>query len=176
MIVKLIIAPAVLSGLLLSACATSQTPQGPSESTATPPAAAMENSHAMAGKMGNMQECKALMAKMHGKMKADGMDMAAMKAKMKSGEGMSDQQKKCHAMMHENMQARHDAMMQNMPPECKAMMAKMRDKMKADGMDMVAMKAKMKSGEGMSDQQKKCHAMMHENRHQQQPAPESSGP
>ncbi len=58
--------------------------------------------------MQNMpEECKAIMARMHEKMKAEGMDMAAMKARMQSGEGMSEQQKTCHAMMHKNMQAMH---------------------------------------------------------------------
>ena len=112
MIAKTILIPAILPGVLLSACATQPTAQDASEQTAPPPAMAMQDHHAMSGAMAeNMQampeECKAIMARMREKMKAEGMDMTAMKARMQSGEGMSEQQKTCHAMMHKNMQARH---------------------------------------------------------------------
>ncbi|PHR62820.1 MAG: hypothetical protein COA47_01820 [Robiginitomaculum sp.] len=57
------------------------------------------------------ESCKAMMMKMHQKMKDEGMDMASMKQKMNSGDGMSEQQKECHKMMHENM---HDKMKHEM--------------------------------------------------------------
>ncbi|PHS28447.1 MAG: hypothetical protein COA84_01285 [Robiginitomaculum sp.] len=161
--------------LALSACATSQV-----KPTASAPADTQTKTMPQSGHNNDMaQKCKAMMAKMHEKMKSGDMDMAAMKEKMKSGDGMSDQQKTCHKMMHNKMHKantgshnKHKAMMPEhsdkmkaMPQECKAMMAKMHEKMKSGDMDMAAMKEKMKSGDGMSDQQKTCHKMMHNKMH-----------
>jgi len=169
--------------LALSACATTTTgPSEPASKDAMPMTMEHGEHKAMmpesSGKMKAMpSECKAMMAKMHEKMQSGDMDMAAMKAKMKSGEGMSETQKKCHKMMHDKMHKSDDqkghkpmmsessGQMKDMPPECKAMKAKMHEKMQSGDMDMAAMKAKMKSGEGMSETQKKCHKMMHDKMH-----------
>ena len=118
MFVKPVITTMVVAGaLVLSACAS--TPPTPPAAPAASPGAPMAQDHPpgqamngpMAEKMKTMPpECQAMMAKMHEKMKSGDMDKAAMKAKMQSGEGMSAEQKKCHAMMHEKMQAKphHD--------------------------------------------------------------------
>ncbi len=175
--ITIIMRSAVLSAgiFALSACATSQV-----KPTAPAPADAQTKTMRQSGHDNDMaKKCKAMVTKMHEKMQSGEMDMAAMKEKMKSGEGMSDQQKAFHKMKHEKMHKadagshnKHKAMMPEhsdkmkaMPQECKAMMAKMHEKMKNGGMDMAAMKEKMKSGDGMSDQQKTCHKMMHEKMH-----------
>ena len=106
--ITIIMRNAVLSAgiFALSACATSQ-----GKPTAPAPAEPQAKTMPQSGHDNAMpQECKAMMAKMHEKMKSGDMDMAAMKEKMKSGEGMSDQQKTCHKMMHDKMhKAKHDA-------------------------------------------------------------------
>jgi hypothetical protein len=106
--ITIILRNAVLGAgiLALSACATSQ-----AKPTASAPANAQTKTMPQSGHNNDMaQKCKAMMAKMHEKMKSGDMDMAAMKEKMKSGDGMSDQQKACHKMMHNKMhKAKHDA-------------------------------------------------------------------
>ena len=138
MITRFITIPAVMAGLLaLAACATTPTNHTNPSSTASSTEKSMpmehENNHMMKDKHAAMKdgdkhkmmkdkhaammkgmpaECKAMMSKMHEKMekmKSDGMDMAAMKEKMQSGEGMSEDHKKCHKLMHEKMHDKADA-------------------------------------------------------------------
>ncbi len=79
------------AGLLLASC-TSYAPNEPEAGASVAPVQITK------------EDCKAMMQKMHEKMETEGMDMAAMQAKIKSGEGMSEQQKQCHNMMHGKMQ------------------------------------------------------------------------